>query len=162
MPLCGEQPLPLQEVEARLARQTIANDGGQTAAAEGWTGALAGVENGLALVLGTGIGGGIIIPNGRCRGCRLTPPQARLAALSRIFQRWPTMISNSTSVEPDSKHPSGRNGLGKRPGSSSMPGRSICRRQPHALHWGRDLCGLQMPGSRKRRRLKILPGRLAS
>ena len=34
------------------------------AAAEGWTGALAGVENGLVLVLGTGIGGGIIL-NGK-------------------------------------------------------------------------------------------------
>ena len=43
---------------------TIANDGKCAAAAEGWTGALAGVENGLVLVLGTGIGGGIIL-NGK-------------------------------------------------------------------------------------------------
>ena len=43
-----EQPFAAQ-VEARLG---------------GWTGALAGVENGLVLVLGTGIGGGIIL-NGK-------------------------------------------------------------------------------------------------
>lgn len=43
---------------------TITNDGKCAAAAEGWTGALAGVENGLVLVLGTGIGGGILL-NGK-------------------------------------------------------------------------------------------------
>ena len=54
-----EQPFAAQ-VEARLGVPvTIANDGKCAAAAEGWTGALAGVENGLVLVLGTGIGGGI-------------------------------------------------------------------------------------------------------
>ena len=52
-----EQPFAAQ-VEARLGVPvTIANDGKCAAAAEGWTGALAGVENGLVLVLGTGIGG---------------------------------------------------------------------------------------------------------
>ena len=52
-----EQPFAAQ-VEARLGVPvTIAN-------AEGWTGALAGVENGLVLALGTGIGGGIIL-NGK-------------------------------------------------------------------------------------------------
>ena len=57
-----EQPFAAQ-VEARLGVPvTIANDGKCAAAAEGWTGALAGVENGL--VLGTGIGGGIIL-NGK-------------------------------------------------------------------------------------------------
>ena len=56
-----EQPFAAQ-VEARLGVPvTIANDGKCAAAAEGWTGALAGVENGL--VLGTGIGG--IILNGK-------------------------------------------------------------------------------------------------
>ena len=59
-----EQPFATQ-VEARLGVPvTIANDGKCAAAAEGWTGALAGVENGLVLVLGTGIGGGIIL-NGK-------------------------------------------------------------------------------------------------
>lgn len=54
-----EQPFAAQ-VEARLGVPvTIANDGKCAAAAEAWTGALAGVENGLVLVLGTGIGGGI-------------------------------------------------------------------------------------------------------
>lgn len=58
-----EQPFAAQ-VEARLGVPvTIANDGKCAAAAEGWTGALAGVENGLVLVLGTGIGG--IILNGK-------------------------------------------------------------------------------------------------
>ena len=51
-----EQPFAAQ-VEARLGVPvTIANDGKCAAAAEGWTGALAGVENGLVLALGTGIG----------------------------------------------------------------------------------------------------------
>ena len=59
-----EQPFAAQ-VEARLGVPvTIANDGKCAAAAEGWTGALACVENGLVLVLGTGIGGGIIL-NGK-------------------------------------------------------------------------------------------------
>ena len=59
-----EQPFAAQ-VEARLGVPvTIANDGKCAAAAEGWTGALAGAENGLVLVLGTGIGGGIIL-NGK-------------------------------------------------------------------------------------------------
>jgi len=59
-----EQPFAAQ-VEARLGVPvTIANDGKCAAAAEAWTGALAGVENGLVLVLGTGIGGGIIL-NGK-------------------------------------------------------------------------------------------------
>ena len=50
-----EQPFAAQ-VEARLGVPvTIANDGKCAAAAEGWTGALAGVENGLVLALGTGI-----------------------------------------------------------------------------------------------------------
>lgn len=62
-----EQPFAAQ-VEARLGVPvTIANDGKCAAAAEGWTGALAGVENGLVLVLGTGIGGGIIL-DGKLRG----------------------------------------------------------------------------------------------
>ena len=56
-----EQPCAAQ-VEARLGVPvTIANDGKCAAAAEGWTGALAGVENGLVLVLGPGIGGGLIL-----------------------------------------------------------------------------------------------------
>ena len=59
-----EQPFAAQ-VEARLGVPvTIANDGKCAAAAEGWPGALAGVENGLVLALGTGIGGGIIL-NGK-------------------------------------------------------------------------------------------------
>lgn len=62
-----EQPFAAQ-VEARLGVPvTIANDGKCAAAAEGWTGALAGVENGLVLALGTGIGGGIIL-DGKLRG----------------------------------------------------------------------------------------------
>ena len=62
-----EQPFAAQ-VEARLGVPvTIANDGKCAAAAEGWTGALAGVENGLVLVLGTGIGGGIILDDAPAR-----------------------------------------------------------------------------------------------
>lgn len=59
-----EQPFAAQMEELLGVPVTIANDGKCAAAAEGWTGALAGVENGLVLVLGTGIGGGILL-NGK-------------------------------------------------------------------------------------------------
>lgn len=59
-----EQPFAAQMEELLGVPVTIANDGKCAAAAEAWTGALAGVENGLVLVLGTGIGGGIIL-NGK-------------------------------------------------------------------------------------------------
>ena len=42
---------------------TIANDGKCAASAENWLGALADVNSGAVLVLGTGIGGGIVINN---------------------------------------------------------------------------------------------------
>ena len=42
---------------------TIANDGKCAASAEHWIGALAGVSSGAVIVLGTGIGGGIVINN---------------------------------------------------------------------------------------------------
>ena len=42
---------------------TIANDGKCAASAENWKGALADVNSGAVLVLGTGIGGGIVINN---------------------------------------------------------------------------------------------------
>ena len=70
-----EQPFAAQ-VEARLGVPvTIANDGKCAAAAEGWTGALAGVENGLVLVLGTGIGGGIVAENINMRLSELVAPR---------------------------------------------------------------------------------------
>lgn len=59
-----EQPFAAQMEELLGVPVTITNDGKCAAAAEGWTGALAGVENGLVLVLGTGIGGGILL-NGK-------------------------------------------------------------------------------------------------
>ena len=59
-----EQPFAAQMEELLGVPVTIANDGKCAAAAEGWTGALAGVENGLVLVLGTGIGSGILL-NGK-------------------------------------------------------------------------------------------------
>ncbi len=43
---------------------TVANDGKCAALAESWTGALADVDSGCVLVLGTGIGGGIVL-NGK-------------------------------------------------------------------------------------------------
>lgn len=42
---------------------TIANDGKCAASAENWIGALSDVNSGVVLVLGTGIGGGIVINN---------------------------------------------------------------------------------------------------
>lgn len=48
---------------------TIANDGKCAASAEAWNGALADVEDGVVIVLGTGTGGGVVL-GGRVRmGC---------------------------------------------------------------------------------------------
>ena len=59
-----EQPFASMLEQSLGVPVVIANDGKCAAAAEAWTGSLAGVDNGLVLVLGTGIGGGIIL-NGR-------------------------------------------------------------------------------------------------
>jgi predicted NBD/HSP70 family sugar kinase len=48
---------------------TIANDGKCAAYAESWTGALANVDSGCVLVLGTGIGGGIVLDRKVWMGC---------------------------------------------------------------------------------------------
>lgn len=56
-----EQPFATQVEEVLGVPVTIANDGKCAAAAEAWTGVLADVDCGLVLVLGTGIGGGIVL-----------------------------------------------------------------------------------------------------
>lgn len=48
---------------------TIANDGKCAASAESWTGSLADVNSGVVLVLGTGIGGGIVLDGKVWMGC---------------------------------------------------------------------------------------------
>ncbi|MBR1828256.1 MAG: ROK family protein [Atopobiaceae bacterium] len=48
---------------------TIANDGKCAALAESWAGALADVDSGCVIVLGTGIGGGIVLNNKVWMGC---------------------------------------------------------------------------------------------
>lgn len=48
---------------------TIANDGKCAAIAESWSGALADVDSGAVIVLGTGIGGGIVLDNKVWMGC---------------------------------------------------------------------------------------------
>ena len=48
---------------------TIANDGKCAAYAESWTGALADVDSGAVIVLGTGIGGGIVLNGKVWMGC---------------------------------------------------------------------------------------------
>ena len=95
-----EQPFAAQ-VEARLGVPvTIANDGKCAAAAEGWTGALAGVENGLVLVLGTGIGGGIIL-NGKvlmgAHAAKMTDDDFKLTSVERYSEAplWAGMASAS-------------------------------------------------------------------
>ncbi len=50
----------------------IENDGKCAALGEHWVGNLVGVENGIALVIGTGIAGGIIVNNQLVRGHHLT------------------------------------------------------------------------------------------
>lgn len=50
----------------------IENDGKCAALGEHWLGNLVGVENGIALVIGTGIAGGIIVNNQLVRGHHLT------------------------------------------------------------------------------------------
>lgn len=47
--------------EVLEAPVTIANDGKCAAASEAWIGALSDVENGMVIVLGTGVGGGIVL-----------------------------------------------------------------------------------------------------
>ncbi len=48
---------------------TIANDGKCAALAESWAGSLADVDSGCVIVLGTGIGGGIVLNNKVWMGC---------------------------------------------------------------------------------------------
>ena len=48
---------------------TIANDGKCAALAESWTGALSDVDSGCVIVLGTGIGGGIVLNHEVWMGC---------------------------------------------------------------------------------------------
>lgn len=48
---------------------TIANDGKCAAIAESWNGALADVDSGAVIVLGTGVGGGIVLNNEVWMGC---------------------------------------------------------------------------------------------
>jgi len=48
---------------------TIANDGKCAALAESWTGALSDVDSGCVIVLGTGIGGGIVLDHEVWMGC---------------------------------------------------------------------------------------------
>lgn len=50
-------------------RCTIANDGKCAAYAESWTGSLADIDSGAVLVLGTGIGGGIVLNHQVWMGC---------------------------------------------------------------------------------------------
>ena len=50
-------------------RCTVANDGKCAASAESWTGSLADVDSGVVLVLGTGIGGGIVLDGKVWMGC---------------------------------------------------------------------------------------------
>ena len=60
---------PKASFEAAFAVPVVVeNDGNCVALAEGWTGAAAGVRHYLALTLGTGIGGGIVIDGQLYRG----------------------------------------------------------------------------------------------
>jgi predicted NBD/HSP70 family sugar kinase len=56
---------PLQQTLAMRYQLPVAveNDGKAAALAENWRGSLQGCQNGLVLVLGTGVGGGLIIHN---------------------------------------------------------------------------------------------------
>ncbi|WP_105305104.1 ROK family protein [Anaerolactibacter massiliensis] len=57
--------LPLKDLLENIfgQRVVIANDGKCAAAAEAWKGNLAGIENGAIIVIGSGIGGGLILNN---------------------------------------------------------------------------------------------------
>jgi len=60
---------PKRSFEAAFSLPVVVeNDGNCVALAEGWTGAAAGVSHYLALTLGTGIGGGIVIDRRLYRG----------------------------------------------------------------------------------------------
>ena len=126
------------------------------AAAEGWTGALAGVENGLVLVLGTGIGGGIIL-NGKV----LMGAHAAAGEVSGLVSDISKMADDDfklTSVERYSEAPLWA-GMASASGlifeyarQKHLPTGSPCPPGKKSLR-------LTMPGSRKRRRLsRSLPG----
>ena len=140
-----EQPFAAQ-VEARLGVPvTIANDGKCAAAAEGWTGALAGVENGLVLVLGTGIGGGIIL-NGKV----LMGAHAAAGEVSGLVSDISKMTDDDfklTSVERYSEAPLW-SGMASASGLIFEYARQkhLPTGRPHA-HRGRNLCGLQCRGA---------------
>lgn len=59
-----------QELQQRLGVPvTVANDGKCAASAEAWSGALADVEDGAVIVLGTGTGGGVVLNKQVRMGC---------------------------------------------------------------------------------------------
>lgn len=85
-----EQPFAAQVKERLGVPVTIANDGKCAAAAEAWTGALAGTDTGLVLVLGTGIGGGIILNGKVYMGAH--------SAAGEVSN----LVTNMAAMEPDS------------------------------------------------------------
>lgn len=77
---------------------TIANDGKCAASAEAWTGALADVQDGVVIVLGTGTGGGIVL-NGQVR-MGYSFGAGELSCLSTDFGRLPYGVPNvDTNME---------------------------------------------------------------
>ena len=85
-----EQPFAAQVKEQLGVPVTIANDGKCAAAAEAWTGALAGTDTGLVIVLGTGIGGGIILNGKVYMGAH--------SAAGEVSN----LVTNMAAMEPDS------------------------------------------------------------
>lgn len=69
--ICGQNPAKLLEERCHVP-VTIENDGKCAALAECWKGSLKGVRNGAVLILGTGVGGGLVIDGKIYKGSRFS------------------------------------------------------------------------------------------
>lgn len=105
---------------------TIANDGKCAAGAEAWSGALADVEDGVVIVLGTGTGGGVVLNHRVRMGCACGAGELSfLAADLRALQDGiPSLDVNFSSIWADTMSAGGLLKLyGKKKGhEGALPG----------------------------------------
>ncbi len=82
------------------APATVANDGKCAASAEAWSGALADVEDGVVIVLGTGTGGGIVLGRRVRMGCTFGAGELSLlgADFGRLADGVPSLAENIKAV----------------------------------------------------------------
>ncbi|UUM61308.1 ROK family protein [Streptococcus suis] len=97
---------PIADFMKNLSGKSVVaiNDGKAAALAEKWQGNLADVENGMALVLGTGLGGGIILNN-------------------QLLQGHHFQAGEFSFLLPNDEHPDGEHGAGFRYSPVQMIGK---------------------------------------